>query len=1271
MMTMMMHAGAMLPHHHQHFVQHQHASWQTPGASPMMHQQHMQHTLYYPIHHHHHHHHHDQYQNHQQPSAPPAGAPQTPPTLSVTAAARPAASRFGPVPVAAAAPSRAQPVPAAGAVDDDFASRCDQRLLHQDRHQQQRDSARDGGAETLRDARRAQRRNRDDAWNDEQSALGSAFDAAPYGGRGGRGGGGADDEHDGAADEYRTRDEHDTARGKRRVDLGVNLEHHAPFLADTATAAGADGAPITTTAATAIGTHHALVWPARDPEGVLATLATKGSAALRAYRARQVQQRSVRARLTGTEEDHATTTASSGHDGRSVAGSMAPTEPLRSAAADDVAVAAAVVEAEAILHERAGSEDQIAAAEDDGDNGDGTGGPPAARSTPSVTVTASTTSAARQPSTVAVAVASASTARNDDDDQRQERERIAEQRASLPTFKVRDRFIEAVREHHVLVVQGETGSGKTTQLPQYLLEAPGFVEADGSRIIGCTQPRRVAAIGVARRVAHEVGCRVGAQVGYAVRLEDETSDATRLKFMTDGVLLREAVLDPNLWKYGVIVLDEAHERSIDTDVLLGVMKRVLRARKDFRLVIMSATMQIEKFAEFFGDAPIFEVSGRTFPVTPVWAPAPVQDYVEEAVLQVVKFHMTAKADDGDILVFMTGEEDVRCVCDLVSEKVAELEAVLQRDEQLAEEIARETAGAAGKGGSNLARSAAVHHHGDSADNRDTADDAAPAPSSSELPAPPLQNRPRRKRLDVVPCFSTILVNREQLDRVLNPPADPRTTRKCVVATNVAETSLTIDGITCVVDCGFMKCKVFKPKLGAHPLLPFPIAQAQATQRMGRAGRTREGVCYRLYTQDAYEKEMLEAPVPEIKRSSIDRVCLFVKAMGIRNVEGFDFIDPPPTEIVHKSLYSLWLLGALDDRGDLTDKGTRLAKLPVEPAMGVVLLTAAEFRCARECISIAAMLSVDTRALFAVPRDQEEKALAARAAFVDVRSDHVTLLNLLAKFIHELELAGDAAARRWAGSVFVSFSVLKTAQGIREQLVKQLGQALGSGSVQRGGAGVPNATNSSNNSGSVGFNDMKFASTLEAVRFCLVAGFFPQCAQRKRLGEYVTVLTRVPAQLVPTSALANSTAEFVIYNELTITTDRSMLSTVTAAEPAWLERTSRGLFFVRGGGMGASRGLAAAAAVEAAAGDAAPVVPVVNAQSTLEATAAMLRAEMQSFGVPLVGSGYAAAAFAATSHPPQTSHSGDWQATVTGLNPTGADAADAGKPAKFVPRKMRK
>ena len=450
---------------------------------------------------------------------------------------------------------------------------------------------------------------------------------------------------------------------------------------------------------------------------------------------------------------------------------------------------------------------------------------------------------------------------------------IQNQRRTLPVFVVREQLLSVIRENSVVIIVGETGSGKTTQLTQYLHEE-GFSR---NGIIGCTQPRRMAAVSVAKRVSDEMGTTLGDKVGYAIRFEDCTTKQTVIKYMTDGILLRESLREGDLDRYSVIIMDEAHERSLSTDVLFGLLREIITRRYDLKLIVTSATMDSSKFAAFFGDAATFHIPGRTFPVEINYSKNSVEDYVDAAVKQVLHIHL--QPPRGDILVFMPGQEDIEVTCETLKDRLAEIE------------------------------------------------------SAPELLILPIYSQ--------LPSDLQVKIFQSSEDGV----------RKCVVATNIAETSLTVDGIVFVIDSGYCKLKVYNPRIGMDALQVYPVSRANADQRAGRAGRTGPGHCFRLYTRRQYLDELLLTGVPEIQRTNLANTVLLLKSLGVQDLLAFHFMDPPPQDNILNSLFQLWILGALDNTGQLTALGRQMAEFPLDPPQCQMLIVASQLKCTAEILII--------------------------------------------------------------------------------------------------------------------------------------------------------------------------------------------------------------------------------------------------------------------------------------------------------------------------------
>ncbi|KAK9464417.1 putative ATP-dependent rna helicase dhx8 [Lipomyces arxii] len=616
---------------------------------------------------------------------------------------------------------------------------------------------------------------------------------------------------------------------------------------------------------------------------------------------------------------------------------------------------------------------------------------------------------------------------------------IKEQRESLPVYKLRQELIDAIREHPLLIVVGDTGSGKTTQITQYLMEE-GF--ADHGKI-ACTQPRRVAATSVAKRVAEEVGCRVGDEVGYTIRFDDRSSARTKIKYMTDGMLQREVLLDPNLKQYSVIMLDEAHERTISTDILFALLKNTIKRRPDLRIIITSATLDAEKFSAYFNNCPILFIPGRTYPVEIMFTKEPESDYLDAALITVMQIHLSEPA--GDILVFLTGQEEIDTACEILYERMKAL-----------------------------------------------------GPSVPEL--------------IILPVYSAL--PSEVQSRIFDPA--PEGSRKVVIATNIAETSITIDGIYYVVDPGFVKINAFDPKLGMDSLVVLPISQAQARQRAGRAGRTGPGKCYRLYTESAYETEMQPSTVPEIQRQNLSHTILMLKAMGINDLLHFDFMDPPPTNTMLSALEELYALSALDDEGLLTRLGRKMADFPMDPGLAKVLLSSVDYNASEEILSIVAMLSVQT--VFYRPKEKQQQADQKKAKFHDPSGDHLTLLT-----VYNAWKQNDYS-QSWCFENFIQARSMKRAQEVRQQLVTIM-QRYKHPIISSG-------------------------ADTDRVRRALCAGFFRNAGRRDPQEGYRTLIEDTPVYMHPSSALFGKNAEYVIYHTL-ILTSKEYMHCVTTIEPKWL------------------------------------------------------------------------------------------------------------------------
>jgi pre-mRNA-splicing factor ATP-dependent RNA helicase DHX38/PRP16 len=516
--------------------------------------------------------------------------------------------------------------------------------------------------------------------------------------------------------------------------------------------------------------------------------------------------------------------------------------------------------------------------------------------------------------------------------------------------------------------------------------------------------------------------------------------------MTDGVLLRESLTQQDLDKYSCIIMDEAHERALNTDVLMGLIKKVLARRRDLKLIVTSATMNSERFSRFYGGAPEFIIPGRTFPVDIQYSRSPCEDYVDSAVKQALAIHVSQGA--GDILIFMTGQEDIEVTCELIEDRLLQLND------------------------------------------------------------PP--------KLLVLPIYSQMPAD---LQAKIFDPAPPGV-RKVIVATNIAETSLTVDGIMYVVDAGFSKLKVYNSRMGMDTLQITPISQANASQRAGRAGRTGPGKAYHLYTEQAFKNEFYIQTIPEIQRTNLANTVLLLKSLGVKDLLDFDFMDPPPQDTITTSLFDLWALGAVNHVGDLTDIGRKMTAFPMDPSLAKMLITSStDYGCSEEMLTIVSMLSVPS--VFYRPKERQEESDAAREKFFVPESDHLTLLHVYSQW------KSNGYSDGWCVRHFLHPKALRRAKEIRDQLHDIMKNSQKMELVSCG-------------------------TDWDTIRKAICSGYYHQAARVKGIGEYINLRTSVTVQLHPTSALygLGYLPDYVVYHEL-ILTSKEYMSCVTSVDPHWL------------------------------------------------------------------------------------------------------------------------
>jgi pre-mRNA-splicing factor ATP-dependent RNA helicase DHX16 len=567
-------------------------------------------------------------------------------------------------------------------------------------------------------------------------------------------------------------------------------------------------------------------------------------------------------------------------------------------------------------------------------------------------------------------------------------------------------------------------------------------------MVAVTQPRRVAAMSVAKRVAEEAGCKLGNEVGYSIRFEDKTTPKTQIKFCTDGVLLQEAKTDPLLSNYSVVMIDEAHERSLQSDLLLVLCREVCHARPEFKLIILSATINAAKFSRYFFDCPVFNIPGRTYPVDIMYTQSPEANYLSASISTIWQVHISATTP-GDILVFLTGEEEI----------LAAMESIEETKKKLGNRV---------------------------------------------------------KELVVAPIYSALP---PELQAKAFEQCGPDQ-RKVILATNIAETSVTFDGVTHVIDCGYSKENVYVPALGLSSLVVTPISKASSSQRAGRAGRTSAGNCYRLYTKFAYHNELSDETVPEILRTCLDGVVLTLKQLGIQNILEFEFLDSPSSDALIKSLESLYALGALDSTGALTRLGRKMAELPLDIMLSKAIIESQKYSCREEILSIVSMTQ-EAATLFLRPKDKKVAADAARARFTSTEGgDLLTYLNIWNQYVES------GYDQMWARENYLQARVLTRVRDVREQLVRLADRV-----------DVPESSAGSDHI---------------AIRKCLTSAFFLNTARLQRDGQSYRTLSSsgLTVYIHPSSCLIEKRPRWCIFASLQATSKEWMMG-ICPIESEWL------------------------------------------------------------------------------------------------------------------------
>ncbi|HET9033905.1 MAG TPA: ATP-dependent RNA helicase HrpA [Dokdonella sp.] len=682
---------------------------------------------------------------------------------------------------------------------------------------------------------------------------------------------------------------------------------------------------------------------------------------------------------------------------------------------------------------------------------------------------------------------------------------------SLPIAERSEEIVKLIREHQVIILAGETGSGKTTQLPKLCLAAGRGTAG----MIGCTQPRRIAARTVARRVADELGTTVGDLVGFQVRFNDQVGEASLIKFMTDGILLAETQGDAWLSSYDTIILDEAHERSLNIDFLLGYLKRLLKKRRDLKLIVTSATIDTARFAEHFGNAPVVEVEGRTYPVEVRWRPPPERGETS-SVEQIVSAIDEISAEDprGDVLIFLPGEREIR-------------------DAHLA------------------------------------------------------LDRRKYRETEVLALYARLSANEQ--DRVFKP--GPK--RRIVLATNVAETSLTVPRIRFVVDTGNARVKRYSQRGQLERLHIEPISQAAADQRKGRCGRVAAGICYRLYAEDDYA-ERPRYTDPEILRTSLAGVILRMLSLKLGDVADFPFVEAPPERAIGDGYRRLIEIGAIDEQHRITKIGTTIASLPVDVALARMLIEAQRLNVSLELMILVSFLSIqDPRER---PADARPQADAAHAQFTDPKSDFIGVLNLWAAYAQAHADFTQSKLRDWCRAHFLSFMRMREWRELHRQLVVGRGvgetragvgsrewgvggakagvgsresgvgeqvsgkrvAVSGKGKRKRGRDGRPSGSVEAKVAVPISHSLLPTAASVppnpdngEAIHRCLLSGWPTQVARKDERNQFRGTRERKFA-IFPGSALAKSPPQWVLAGQI-IDIGKVYAMQCARVEPLWIEQ----------------------------------------------------------------------------------------------------------------------
>ncbi|XP_077283685.1 putative ATP-dependent RNA helicase DHX35 [Arctopsyche grandis] len=667
---------------------------------------------------------------------------------------------------------------------------------------------------------------------------------------------------------------------------------------------------------------------------------------------------------------------------------------------------------------------------------------------------------------------------------------VEDQRRKLPIFQYRNHILYLLEKFQTLVLVGETGSGKSTQLPQYLLEA-GYCNNHGRIVV--TGPRVAAAVALATRVAFEQGtyCDTNGTVGYAVSFDNKYGPNTKIKYVTEGILLREMFSDPLLTQYSCIVLDEVHERSQLTDIIMGLVKKIMRKRKNLKVVVSSATMDAEFLRDFFNlhkrkkidpssnenatsTSAILSVQGRTHPVDIFYAKDPVPDYIKATIDVVIKIHENEPF--GDILAFLTGQDEVVSAVKILRDYAEENNNKLNK----------------------LTSSKSV-----------------------------------KVELAILPMYGS-LPHYEQL-KVFQIAG--KNCRKVVIATNIAETSITIPGINYVIDCGFHKVRYFDSSVFFDNLVVCPISKANAIQRTGRAGRMAKGKSYRLYSEEDFQN-MTANISPEMQRSDLSAIVLQLKALGIDNILRFTFPSPPPAKIMLSAIEVLYALGALDNKGQLTNPlGVNMAEIPLRPSLAKTLCISGEFGCLEEILTIVSMMQVEN--VFIKPGGGQaaiNAKIMKRNGFEVAEGDLITMLNVYDAYLKNSNVSNNRRAKKhtkdWCHKMFLNEKALYKVTEIRSSLEKLVTKKFG---IK---------------------NDNKLmmdGAKMEQILKCLCAGMFMNACYLHHSGSYKTLRgDQANLYISPNSCLYNAQQpQWLLFSDVQSSLNKTYMKDLIVIQREWL------------------------------------------------------------------------------------------------------------------------